>query len=177
MIHCPNCRHQELSGALFCSECGARLVVVELPTTQNIGQSASDTLTFQVRPKAPQVGMSASNIVVHPQVEASVSLHLVESGQILNLSGQSEYTIGRSAEGQLILPDVDLANHEAYSQGVSRLHAALKVNNQRVYITDLGSSNGTRVNGQKILPNVDFPLNHGDVVALGRFRMQVLLRK
>jgi len=85
--------------------------------------------------------------------------------------------MGRVAEGQPILPDVDLSPYEAYSQGVSRLHAALKVINQRVVIMDLGSSNGTRVNGQKIVPNVDYPLNHGDMIALGKLKIQVLIRR
>ena len=174
MITCPNCRHEEISGALFCSECGARLISSNLPTTQNLSHGNSGALTFQVRPKSPPVPVPPSS---EGQDEAGVSLHLVESGQILNLSGQTEYTIGRAAEGQFILPDVDLSNYQAYAQGVSRLHAALKINNQRVYISDLGSSNGTRVNGQKIVANVDFPLNHGDVIALGKFKIQVLLRK
>jgi len=109
--------------------------------------------------------------------EAVVSLHLVESGIILHLSGQTEFTLGRVSDGQPILPDVDLSPYEAYSQGVSRLHSSLKFNNNRLFITDLGSSNGTRVNGQKISPNVDYPVNHGDVVALGKFKIQVLIRK
>jgi hypothetical protein len=176
MVTCPNCRHDEIFGALFCSECGARLVAVDLPTTQNISHGSTESLTFQVRPKSPPVSVSAPE-PAPAHAEATVSLHLVESGQILNLSGQSEYSIGRAAEGQFILPDVDLSNYQAYAQGVSRLHAALKINNQRIYITDLGSSNGTRVNGQKIVPNVDFPLNHGDVIALGKFKIQVLFRK
>ncbi len=174
MITCPNCRHEEINGALFCSECGARLVAANLPTTQNIPHGTSDALTFQVRPKSPPAAVRTPG---EEPDEAGVALHLVESGQIMNLSGQTEYTIGRAAEGQFILPDVDLSNYQAYAQGVSRLHAALKINNQRVYITDLGSSNGTRVNGQKIVANVDFPLNHGDVIALGKFKIQVLLRK
>ena len=53
-------------------------------------------------------------------------------------------------------------------KGCPGLHAALKIHNQRVVITDLGSSNGTRVNGQKIVPHVDYPLNHGDMIALGK---------
>ena len=174
MITCPNCKYEEISGALFCSECGARLIASHLPTTQNLSHGNSGALTFQVRPKSPPVSMPESST---EQEEAGVSLHLVESGQILNLSGQTEYTIGRGAEGQFILPDVDLSSYQAYAQGVSRMHAALKINNQRVYISDLGSSNGTRVNGQKIVANVDFPLNHGDVIALGKFKIQVLLRK
>jgi pSer/pThr/pTyr-binding forkhead associated (FHA) protein len=116
-------------------------------------------------------------VVTPGNADAAVSLHLIESGMILHLNGQNEFTLGRVADGQPILPDVDLSPYEAYAQGVSRLHAALKLNNQRVFITDLGSSNGTRVNGQKIMPNVDYPLNHGDVIALGKFKIQVLISK
>lgn len=174
MILCPNCHNQEMSGALFCSECGARLVVTEAPTTHHIERNQTGLLVFQPR----QVSTPPPTPVVSATLaEDSVSLHLIESGMILHLSGQNEFTLGRVAEGQPILPDVDLSPYEAYSQGVSRLHAALKMNNQRVFITDLGSSNGTRVNGQKIMPNVDYPLNHGDVVALGKFKIQVLIRK
>ena len=177
MINCPSCHHIELNGALFCSECGARLVAVDMPTTQNIAQSGgSDTLSYRVRTKSAPLRELNPN-PVNTNSEATIALHLVESGQTLNLARQAEFTLGRVAEGQFILPDVDLSPYQAYAQGVSRLHAALKVYNQRVFVTDLGSSNGTRVNGQKIMPNVDFPLNHGDVVALGKFKIQVLLRK
>lgn len=172
MILCPTCHSEEISGALFCSECGARLVVVDSPTTQAIDRNQTGLLMFQTRAAAPPPApISTAGIG-----DAAVSLHLIESGMILHLSGQNEFTLGRVAEGQPILPDVDLSPYEAYAQGVSRLHSALKLNNQRVFITDLGSSNGTRVNGQKIMPNVDFPLNHGDVIALGKFKIQVLIR-
>jgi pSer/pThr/pTyr-binding forkhead associated (FHA) protein len=110
-------------------------------------------------------------------VDSVISLHLVENGQILHLAGRSEFTLGRISEGQPILPDVDLSPYEAYAQGVSRLHVALKIVNNGIVITDLGSSNGTRVNGQKIVPHVDYPLNHGDIIALGKLKIQVLIHK
>ncbi len=173
MILCPNCHHQEFSGALFCSECGARLVVTETPTTHHIERNQTGLLMTQgVREPVPPAPVTTPG-----SADAAVSLHLIESGMILHLAGQNEFTLGRVAEGQPILPDVDLSPYEAYAQGVSRLHAVLKLNNQRIFITDLGSSNGTRVNGQKIMPNVDYPLNHGDVIALGKFKIQVLIRK
>lgn len=174
MILCPNCHHQELTGALFCGECGARLVVTEAPTTHHIERNQTGLLMNQGQGR---VSSPPTPVVTTGAIDAAVSLHLIESGMILHLAGQSEFTMGRVAEGQPILPDVDLSPYEAYAQGVSRLHAALKLNNQRVFITDLGSSNGTRVNGQKIMPNVDYPLNHGDVIALGKFKIQVLIRK
>jgi len=172
MIICPNCHHQEMPGSLFCSECGAQLVLSEVPTTQHIQRNPSDMLAIQPPPKSPP-----SPPIQQAVSEAAISLHMVDSGQVLQLTGQSEFTMGRVSEGQPILPDVDLSKYEAYSQGVSRLHAALKIANSRVVITDLGSSNGTRVNGQKIVPHVDYPLNHGDMIALGKFMIQILVRK
>ncbi len=171
MILCPNCHNQELNGALFCEECGARLVVFEAPTTHSIERNQTGLMMQQARPPSP---ISAG---LNSLPELAVSLHLIESGMILHLSGQNEFSIGRAADGQPILPDVDLSPYEAYALGVSRLHSALKINNQRVFITDLGSSNGTRVNGQKIIANTDYPLNHGDVITLGKFKIQVLIRK
>ncbi|MEA4909843.1 MAG: FHA domain-containing protein [Chloroflexi bacterium] len=95
----------------------------------------------------------------------------------MNLVGRTEFTLGRVGERQPILPDIDLSPYDAYVQGVSRLHALLKISDQVVIVTDLGSSNGTRVNGQKILPHIDYPLNHGDVVALGKLKIQILIHK
>lgn len=172
MILCPNCHHQEVTGALFCSECGAQLVSSERMATQSIPRntaeiSASPLESVQADVKTVQTTAS----------EAVVSLYLVDSGQIIHLAGRTEFTLGRVADNQPILPDVDFSPFEAYAQGVSRLHASLKIINQRVVITDLGSSNGTRVNGQKIMPHIDYLLNHGDVVALGKLKIQVLIRR
>jgi pSer/pThr/pTyr-binding forkhead associated (FHA) protein len=41
---------------------------------------------------------------------------------------------------------------------------------------DLGSSNGTYLNGKRLSPNVENVIGHGDVVTLGKLKMQVLLK-
>ncbi len=171
MILCPNCHHQEVAGALFCSECGARLVLSDEATTQYLKKVSNELRPFPTRAK--EGGGTAPN---PGSIDAIVSLNVVENGQIIHLAGQTEFTLGRIAEAQPILPDVDLSTFEAYSQGVSRLHAVLKIVKDRVVISDLGSSNGTRVNGQKIAPHVDFPLSNGDIIALGRLKLQVIIR-
>jgi pSer/pThr/pTyr-binding forkhead associated (FHA) protein len=85
--------------------------------------------------------------------------------------------LGRLSEGQPIMPDIDLTPYQAYASGVSRLHAVVKRDaNNRALVMDLGSSNGTYVNGRRINPHVEEPLNHGDIVALGKLKIQVLLR-
>jgi pSer/pThr/pTyr-binding forkhead associated (FHA) protein len=172
MILCPNCHHQEVAGALFCSECGAQLILSDRLATQSIPRNTAEILVPSLENTASSVALP---LVGAP--DAVVSLYLVDSGQIIHLAGRTEFTLGRVADNQPILPDVDFSLFEAYSQGVSRLHASLKIINLRVVITDLGSSNGTRVNGQKIMPHIDYLLNHGDVIALGKLKIQVLIRK
>jgi hypothetical protein len=173
MILCPNCQHHEITGALFCSECGAQLIILEPVSTQALYHSQSDQLQGSETPAPTKPPTSPL-----PQVQdVKVTLHLVDHGNDLPLAGRTEYTLGRVAEGQPILPDVDLSMFDAYSKGVSRLHSSLKINNQRVTVVDLGSSNGTRVNGQKIAPNVDYPINNGDIISLGKMKIQVLIHR
>ncbi len=161
MIFCPNCQHKELPGALFCSECGAQLISLDNFNTRSITKVPSDTL---------QKGGSIPEPVTPPRITKSgilsIALHIIDSGQVIHLAERKDFSLGRAAEYQPILPDVDLSPYDAFALGVSRLHASLKIMNQQVVITDLGSSNGTRVNGQKIVPHVDYPINHGDVIAL-----------
>ncbi|AVH71047.1 FHA domain-containing protein [Nostoc sp. 'Lobaria pulmonaria (5183) cyanobiont'] len=57
------------------------------------------------------------------------------------------------------LPDSDVA---------SRIHAQIWINGDEYHITDLGSSNGTYINGAKLQPQVFSPLHPGDRVSLGQ---------
>lgn len=56
---------------------------------------------------------------------------------------------------------------------VSRSHAKLIVDGGRCSVVDIGSANGTFVNGQRIEPNHPVPLHPGDEVAFGTVRMLV----
>ncbi len=174
MILCPNCKHQELTGALFCSECGAQLHEYDDWTTQSFSKDTPDSVSNPVissQPTKPKISMSTDTI---PPDEV-VGLLVIDANRMIHLRGRSEYTLGRISDDQPIVPDVDLTEFEAYLQGVSRLHAALKIGEQRISIRDLGSSNGTRVNGQKIVPNIDYPLKHGDAIALGKMKIQIVI--
>jgi pSer/pThr/pTyr-binding forkhead associated (FHA) protein len=108
--------------------------------------------------------------------EAWGSLHLVDTGQVLPLSIKNEFTLGRVSEGQPIMPDIDFSPYQAYASGVSRLHSVLKRTGDRVIYMDLGSANGSYINGARLAPNVEHSLQHGDVIALGKLRIQILFK-
>jgi pSer/pThr/pTyr-binding forkhead associated (FHA) protein len=63
-------------------------------------------------------------------------------------------TIGR-------LPDCDVVLKD---KGASRRHAQLRVDDDVVTLTDLGSTNGTRLNGQQVQTRV---LQDGDKITVG----------
>ena len=164
MIVCKNCKSQEPNGAVFCSECGTQLVQIDYDQTH----------PFEPQSAGAQSVPSSEN---HPTKQAisSVSLHLLESGNTLDFSERSEFTLGRLSENQPIEPDIDLSPYKAFDNGVSRLHAVIKKTAEKVVLVDLGSSNGSYINGLRVAQHVDHPLQHGDILALGKLKMQVLL--
>ena len=167
MIICSNCQHENVSGTLFCVECGTQLDGVETLTTQSITQ---DQITEDLKGKSATVEPPSS------PANSWISLHLMDSGKILPLASRTEFTMGRLTEGQPIMPDIDLTPYQAYASGVSRLHAVIKRESERTVVMDLGSSNGTYLNGRRLNPHTEEVLKHGDVVALGKLKIQVLLR-
>ncbi len=167
MIVCSNCTHVNMSGALFCSECGARLGAYDPLTTQNIKTNQMSEAPKQ-RPGPPPPTQTTLN--------NWVTLHLLDTGQVLPLAERNEFTLGRISEGQPIMPDIDLSPYQAYARGVSRLHAVLKREASHVFLMDLGSSNGTFVNGKRLSPHVDHAVSNGDVIALGKLKIQILLK-
>lgn len=69
--------------------------------------------------------------------------------------------------------DVDFSPYGADTQGMSRQHAAFVYENEILYIQDLGSTNGTRINGFTIQPNRNYRLRNGDELEFGSFRVMV----
>jgi len=152
---------------MFCAECGAQLDGIETLTTQAI---TNDQIASELNKKAPRPDPLST------PTNSWISLHLMDSGKILPLASRNEFTLGRLSEGQPIMPDIDLTPYQAYASGVSRLHAVVKRDAERVLVMDLGSSNGTYLNGRRLNPHMEESLNHGDIVALGKLKIQILLR-
>ena len=168
-VVCPNCAHENFEGAFFCSECGTKLIAEDGLSTAAIRATGGTS-------RREMVGAVATPEAV-ATTDAVMSLHVVRTGQILPLVGRNEFTLGRVSEGQSILPDIDLSPYDAYSQGVSRLHATIRIQDEAISIVDLGSSNGTRLNDEKIQPHREQPVEHGDMIMMGRFKIQALIRQ
>ena len=55
---------------------------------------------------------------------------------------------------------------------ISRAHAAIGFNGEAFYVQDLGSTNGTRVNGERA-PQTE--LRDGDEIQLGKLQLRITL--
>lgn len=170
MIVCPKCGNKEMPGTLFCSECGTQFATASRDPTLTIPSNLAD----QLREHYPE---GEDHEIPPTPEDASLSLFLVDTGDVIPLEGLPEYTIGRSAEDQPLLPDIDLAPYNGYEFGVSRLHASIKISPPNALLTDFGSANGTELNGQKISPNQPYPITHGDIFTLGKMKIQLLVNR
>lgn len=72
-----------------------------------------------------------------------------------------EFLIGRGTDCDLRVSDVDVSRH----------HCLVRVRGQEAILSDLGSSNGTYVNGQRVLSQIT--LRSGDEIRLGKCRFLV----
>lgn len=167
IVVCKNCGEKQEQENIFCANCGAKLIDDDGLRTMPINPEMGGLKTTRLQ---------ESGALNNPPLGAArLSLHIIRSGQILPLNGPGEYIVGRVSEGQSILPDIDLEPYSAYESGVSRLHVRIKIEEATMWITDLGSANGTRVNNQKLAPHQDYPLGDKDVVRLGRLSIQALV--
>ena len=95
---------------------------------------------------------------VHP---IRVELRVSELGGERRFEGASPLTIGRAPDVDLILTDPE----------VSRRHARLETHGKYVYVRDLGSSNGTFLNGRRITSAIE--IRPGDEIDIGTTRVVV----
>ncbi|MCC7074842.1 MAG: FHA domain-containing protein [Deltaproteobacteria bacterium] len=76
-----------------------------------------------------------------------------EEGLTLNLT-EGSYTVGRARENSFVLKDI----------AASRQHLRIEVDARGARVVDLGSGNGTRLNGKRV---AEQPLHHGDRIEIG----------
>ena len=94
--------------------------------------------------------------------DAAQAATLVHDGRRVALP-EGGLTIGRVAGNDLVLAD----------EGVSRRHAEIRRDGGEWVVADLGSKNGTRLNGKR-LDDRPHPLRTGDAIAIGAHTLRFL---
>lgn len=121
---------------------------------------------------------------VMPEQEAHQTGGLAPPWRLLmQIGGDSQTTVGIEVSNQICVgrsdppagfhPELDLAPYGGQENGVSRRHATITQGDRALYIEDLGSTNGTRINGFELEPRQLYRLRDGDELELGRIRIIV----
>ena len=97
---------------------------------------------------------------------------VVDGGTELRLpADKAEIIVGREDPVSNIYPEVDLTPFGGEMGGVSRQHARLNLSGGQWTITDLNSTNYTRLDGARLEPNTATTLPDGARVQFGRIAM------
>ena len=98
-----------------------------------------------------------------------------DSGRQVEFPVSKEITFGRLDAASATFPDIDLTQDRGLEKGVSRRHAKITRKGSELFIEDLGSVNGTFLNGKRLTPYLPHALQDKDEIRLSRVAMQIHL--
>lgn len=95
--------------------------------------------------------------------------------KVFTVAENNRVLIGRVADDEAQGTDLhfDLTAFGAYHFGVSRQHAIIKLREGYLYLEDLGSTNGTRINGFQLTTHQPYRMRDGDEVEFGKLRTSI----
>jgi hypothetical protein len=162
-ITCPKCGLQNLKDSVTCARCNSPLTQ-DMETTAYLGPIAPDT---------PPGAWPVGEVIVTDDAPVIFEIE----GVPVRMPVADVITVGRhNPESDLKIPHVDLTAQRGYEKGVSRKHIRLHRKNMLVYVVDLGSANGTLLNGRRLIANSERLLRDGDELQLGKLKMKVKLQ-
>ena len=109
-------------------------------------------------------GDDTGSVIVEPGAERMVH---TKSGMEFPLAAGSETTVGRKDPVTGIYPDIDLTPVDG-QRSISRRHAKVYRRGEKFFVSEeIGTMNGTYVNGQRLETGVPGEIHPGDEVRFG----------
>jgi pSer/pThr/pTyr-binding forkhead associated (FHA) protein len=155
-----------VANTLFCSECGTYLLEDDRRGTDPLG---TDEIGW--------VGEEEEDGDASPMVKGTgplaVRLKIGDSERVVEATLNKAIHLGRLDPASDVFPEVDLTNDNGLERGVSRRHARILKREGTVVVEDLGSINGTFINGKRLAPYLPEVLRHNDQLQLGKLLIEV----
>jgi hypothetical protein len=163
---CPYCATNNREGILFCEECGQVLFV----ESNLAGIASAQDMTSTRKLFTGTGGLVGKNSwgTARFQRASKILLHIKDSASPVEINPDEEVVLGRYDPVNSPRVTVDMTPYGAYENGVSRMHAIIKRGEDTLTLLDLGSVNGTVLNGQRLTPNQPRVLRDGDEIRLGK---------
>ena len=144
-MKCKECQMENIEGALFCEECGAKL-----ETMGGLLDSAAEA-----------------------GGKGTILVFKTADGNKLEIPAKEDVVIGREDPISEVFPDLDLTNFGGAEGGVSRKHAVIHHAGNIYTIEDMGSTNGTYVNKKRIQPHIPQTIAPGDELRFGKVALSL----
>lgn len=169
MIKCPNCNQSIDADSFFCDQCGKELMYcpdcgkpkkgIQCPACGEDLVSASqylskDTSKTIIPPDAPAVSSKPAATIVKKTVADSSKLYFVGRGWKLEIK---EGGFGRTSGIYSEFAQIDY---------ISGHHGEIRKVGPKWQVRDIGSTNGTSINGVDMIPDKWYELNPGDTVSI-----------
>jgi pSer/pThr/pTyr-binding forkhead associated (FHA) protein len=153
---CPTCKYENKEDAAYCTQCGTALVGGKLDvTTRPVSDEEISRLAQVTPPARPDLKTG----------RAAVALFVTGQKRPILLDQRDQILLGREpmspGEGPILDP------RQAIQAGVSRNHATINYADGIYTVKDLGSTNGTFLNGKRLLAQLPYMLQSGDQIRLG----------
>src|SRR5207247_4945544 len=170
-FECPKCKSPVArEGQRFCYRCGHDLnAYYESLKLRGAGDPLTDDASSPEGPKAipPAPKMPVGTVVLEPHAfdttietppatpqQARLKI-LLPTGDVFDRElTNAETQIGKGPRNDIVIADA----------AVSTAHAMIRLEGNVYAINDIGSRNGTFVNGERVAESR--PLNHGDVIGI-----------
>lgn len=197
MSKCYKCGADIDSDSLFCDQCGAEQYVC--PKCHIIGKGPNKRCGMCGSPLVPATGQQDKNSTQQQGAAQPFAGAAQQQGAAQSFAGAAQPFAGATQQQgaaqqqgatrmasylvcqaeQVSIPLMngavigrtagDYANLLGKCIYISGMHARLTQNGSVWHITDLGSRNGTKVNGVACQPNVPMAFKTGDTIKLGAF--------
>ena len=157
-MYCTHCGHANPDDANFCGNCGWPLRAADATTGGfRVVRDGADVL--EAEDGALDVGGLLAEL--QPATALLVAVRGPNRGARFLLD-RDVVTVGRHPDSDIFLDDIT----------VSRRHAEFRRDGQHMWLHDVGSLNGTYVDGARVEDQV---LATGDEVQIGKFKLVALV--
>lgn len=169
MITCPHCNTPNNPQSKFCNRCGKPLAGVSQASQTAQGSKTSTCPQCRMPISQTSQFCPSCGAPSKPLPVGSPGTQLIKSGGITlvirypdgqvdkhSLSPGLPINLGRNPGNQVRIN----------FPGVSGQHLQMSLDNDTLTVTDLDSTNGTEINGQKIPVNSPQPLQPGDIMRI-----------
>ena len=124
----------------------------------------------RARPKSEEKTSIIGTNELKDLQEVKIRLKIPGSNKEIATASRKELIIGRAHKETK--PDIDLGPFGGSQAGVSRQHSRLIRRDDAWSVEDLGSTNGTFVNGVKVAPHELKAIKNGDLIRCGQIELQ-----